>query len=97
MTMENYKFLTKPLFFIFNLIFATWLVIFIERLEPSDFGKYKSWFETGPDNEKIRRDNKAYLLKLAADYRTGVIDSVKLNSELERFLGPAETEKDGAR
>jgi hypothetical protein len=88
--MENYKFITKPLFFIFNLIFATALVLYIEHLSPSDFGRYRSLFETGTDPVKIKQDNKAFLLKLAADYKQGVIDSTKLESELDRFLTPAD-------
>ena len=86
--MENYKFIAKPLFFIFNLLFATWLVIYIERLEPSDFGRYESLFQSKTDQEKIDRDNKDFLMYLAKAYKAGDIDSVKLSAEFDRFLKP---------
>lgn len=46
--MNKYSFLLKPLFFIFSLVFATWLTLFIERLQPSDFGKYEYIFSSEP-------------------------------------------------
>lgn len=46
--MKKYNFLFKPLFFIFSLVFATWLVLFIEKISPSDFGKYGHLFDNGP-------------------------------------------------
>lgn len=41
----GFAFLFKPLFFIFSLLLGSWLVLKIEKLIPSDFGKYKSLFE----------------------------------------------------
>ena len=43
--MKKYNFLFKPLFFIFNLLLATWLVLEIEKIKPSDFSKRPSFFK----------------------------------------------------
>ena len=43
--MKKYNFLFKPVFFIFNLLFATWLVLKIEEIKPSDFSKRPSFFK----------------------------------------------------
>lgn len=88
--MKKYKFLLKPAFFIFNLLFATWLVLKIEKLHPSDFGKYKSMFESSdvkPQPET--RYDKYYLQKLAEDYKTGILDSANFDLQLERFIANA--------
>ena len=37
--MKKFDFLIKPVFFTCNLVFATWLVLTIDRIEPSDFGQ----------------------------------------------------------
>lgn len=42
--MTTTKFLLKPLFFIITLVFGAWLVLWIEKLKPSDFGSYKGVF-----------------------------------------------------
>ncbi|MGZ3931907.1 MAG: hypothetical protein ACXVP0_11180 [Bacteroidia bacterium] len=85
--MDSYKFLTKPLFFIFNMVFATWLVLEIEKIKPSDFGRYESFFKTGPDQNDINRKNKVYLKQLFSEYKSGVIDSTKLEQRLDEFTG----------
>jgi hypothetical protein len=46
--MKKYNFLFKPLFFIFSLVFATWLVLYIEKISPSDFGRYEYLFNSEP-------------------------------------------------
>lgn len=43
--MKKYNFLFKPVFFIFNLLLATWLVLEIEKIKPSDFSKRPSFFK----------------------------------------------------
>lgn len=43
--MKKYNFLFKPLFFIFNLLLATWIVLEIEKIKPSDFSKRPSFFK----------------------------------------------------
>ena len=43
--MKKYNFLFKPLFFIFSLVFATWLVLYIEKIHPSDLGSLGHMFE----------------------------------------------------
>ena len=95
----KYTFLLKPLFFIFSLLFATWLVLYIEKISPSDFGKYEYIFnnETKLPPDTIR---KARLLslklqqermrKICTDYKAGLIDSTELNVQLEEFLKSAE-------
>jgi hypothetical protein len=88
--MKNYSFLIKPIFFIFNLLFATWLVIKIEQLSPSDFGKNKSLFERSqprPDNIPVY--DKYYLKKLADDYKSGKLDSAAFDLQLEIFIDDA--------
>jgi hypothetical protein len=86
MTMKNYAFLFKPLFFIFNLVFATWLVLAIERLKPSDFGSYRSVFEPPQKPKTVSKADKPFLKKLITDYKTGKIDSAALEEQLNRFL-----------
>jgi hypothetical protein len=88
--MKKYKFLVKPVFFIFNLLFATWLVLKIEKLSPSDFGRYERLFEPAelrPDN--IPLYDKYYLKKLAEDYRSGKIDSAMFDLQLDLFIDEA--------
>jgi len=81
--MKNYSFLLKPLFFIFNLVFATWLVFRIEEIKPSDFGKYRSLFEDAPGSMSARKKN---LKKIIVDFKRGTLDSVQLDQKLEKYL-----------
>jgi len=48
LTEKGYAFILKPVFFILSLLFATWLTLYIERLAPSDFGKYEYIFSSEP-------------------------------------------------
>jgi hypothetical protein len=86
--MKKYSFLLKPTFFIFNLLFATWLVLFIEKLKPSDFGKHKSIFESAPKPKTVTQDDKHFLKNLILSYKQGKIDSLTLEKELDRFVSP---------
>ncbi len=86
--MKQYAFVIKPLFFIFNLIFATWLVLSIERINPSDFGQYRSVFESQARPKKVFPDDKPKLKQLAIDFKEGKIDENTLDKELEAFLAP---------
>lgn len=88
--MKKYSFLFKPLFFIFNLCFATWLVLSIEKIKPSDFGKHKSIFERTPKLKTVSPGDKTYLKDLFARYKTGVIDSLRFEKELDNFVSPVE-------
>jgi hypothetical protein len=45
MNKSNYNFLFKPVFFIVTLIVATMLILWIERLKPSDMGDYQTVFQ----------------------------------------------------
>lgn len=83
--MKQYSFLLKPVLFIFNLLFATWMVFAIERLRPSDLGKYGDIFETRPSSA-TQLLNKKTLLKLCKDYKAGILDSTKLEENIDRLL-----------
>ena len=95
--MKKYKFLLKPIFFIFNLLFATWLVLSIEKIKPSDFGEHKKFFEAPPKPRIVTKDDKAYLRTLALEFKYGMIDSVKLERKLDKFLAaPTDEQMDVA-
>lgn len=84
--MKKYTFLFKPVFFIFNLVFATWLVFQIEKISPSDFGKYRSLFETPPEPIPVKAYSKESLKKICIDYKAGILDSAGLEQQLDRVL-----------
>jgi hypothetical protein len=88
--MKKYKFILKPLFFIFNLLFATWLVLKIEKIQPSDFGEHKSLFYSGPKPKMVTTSDKQTLKKICNDFKEGKIDSLVLEKQLEKFLTPDE-------
>ena len=88
--MKQYAFLIKPAFFVVNLVFATWLVLAIEQVEPSDFGQYKSFFETTARPRKVFPEDKHKLKQIAVDFKTGKIDENTLDKELDAFLAPIE-------
>jgi hypothetical protein len=56
---KSYKFLFKPLFFIFSLIIASVVILYIEKLKPSDLGHLEGLFTK--DDEIIKR--KDYPIK----------------------------------
>jgi|CXWL01.1.fsa_nt_gi hypothetical protein len=98
--MKKYNFLFKPLFFIFSLIFATWLVLYIEKLRPSDLGKYEYIFKSRPapvpekppvkvpekQQQLPTKYQKECLQKVCRDYKEGLVDSTQLDRELERIF-----------
>jgi hypothetical protein len=96
--MKKYKFLFKPLFFIFSLLFASWMVLAIEKIRPSDFGKYKSLFESNTNKQskvktanlyikkKVNTFTKRHIMKFCFDYKAGEIDSTQLDQQLEQLL-----------
>jgi hypothetical protein len=86
--MKKYKFLFKPIFFIINLIFATWLVLTIEKIKPSDFGEHKKFFEAPPAPRVVTKEDKEYLRSLALEFKYGLIDSLKFEKSLDQFLAP---------
>ena len=77
--MKKYTFLIKPIFFICNLLFASWLVIKIESVNLSDFNQEHI------EKEQYKSD-KQFLKKICLDYKTGIIDNVKLDQQLEQYL-----------
>lgn len=86
--MKQYKFLAKPIFFIFNLLFATWLVLKIEKIKPSDFGEHKSMFSSAPRPRTITASDKMVLKTLFMEFKYGMIDTTQLNAKLDQFLAP---------
>ena len=85
--MKEYKFLLKPTFFIFNLLFATWIVLKIEKISPSDMGKYESLFKKETQAVPPVVDNSKQQLKtLIINYKTGVIDSLTFENKLDGVL-----------
>jgi hypothetical protein len=83
--MKEYTFLVKPVFFIFNLVFATWMVFTIEKIRPSDFGRYGDIFNTEPPTA-LQTLNKKTVLKLCKDYKAGLLDSAKLEEKVNRLF-----------
>ena len=87
--MKKYNFLFKPVFYIFSLLFATWLVVEIEKISPSDFGEK----DPSIDQKHIKPSDdhqlgsKKYLQNLCSEYKAGKIDSAELNKKLIIFLG----------
>jgi hypothetical protein len=90
--MKRYKFLFKPFFFICCLLFATWLTLRIEKIQPSDFGKHKSIFDPAPRPRIVYPQEKEALRAMALEFKYGIIDSVTLERKLEKFLEPPKTE-----
>jgi hypothetical protein len=84
--MTKYAFLYKPLFFIFSLFFASALVLYIEKLEPSDFGRYKEIFESGPRKKRVSEADLPWLTNIAYDFKKGKLDTVMLQSKLREFV-----------
>lgn len=80
--MSKYKFLLKPLFFIFNLIFATCLVLWIEKLSPSDLGRFKSIFESPTP----KQTEKNIFMELCRDYKNGTITQAEFDERLEALF-----------
>ena len=98
--MKKYTFLIRPLVFICSLVFATWLVFKIERLRPSDFGRYRAFLEdpsllknkAGAPWGKITdpvllNERKEYLKRLFSAHYEGKISDAELEKELNEFFG----------
>lgn len=83
--MKNYTFLFRTIFFIFSLIAAVWMVLQIEKLKPSDFGKYKSVFET-PTKQERNRVKIIKMQELMKQYKAGNLSLDKLENELTRVI-----------
>jgi hypothetical protein len=67
------------------------MVLVIEKVSPSDFGKHQSLFI--PSERKVSlKDlsaydyNKQYLRNLCFDYKYGIIDSTTLDERLATFI-----------
>jgi hypothetical protein len=84
--MNNYKFLRKPFFFLFNLLFATWLVLKIEEIKPTDFGRNRKFFEPAPQPRIVTIKDRDFLLQMANDYAKDRLDSTALRLKIEAFL-----------
>ncbi len=87
--MKRYKFLIKPLFYIFSLTASSYMVIVIERISPSDFSKQPTLFmpQAKPVAAVQANDyRKEFLKSICFDYKYGVIDSSTLDERLSVFL-----------
>ena len=84
-TIKKYRFLLKPAFFIFNLLFSTWLVFQIEQISPSDFGRYKYIFEPQRKTPPLF-GRKQEIRKLCNEYKAGLLDSTQLESKLSKIM-----------
>jgi hypothetical protein len=85
--MEKYKFLFKPLFYIASLLFSSWLVLSIEKLHPSDLGRYQHVFEIDTMNiSKKTSAKKRTLRKIMNEYKAGLLDTTNLDMELDKVL-----------
>jgi hypothetical protein len=82
----NYNFLIKPLFFICSLIFASWMVLQIEKIRPSDFGRHAALFERNVKHENNSKKNKENMKKLCDQYKKGLIDSAAFHRKLEKYI-----------
>ena len=87
--MKKYNFLWNPIFYVFSILFAAWLVIEIEKISPSSFGIQKSpeIFDAGNSDHL---SHKQYLKSLFVNYRAGLLDSAKLDEKLTLFLNTIE-------
>lgn len=83
--MRKFRFLFKPLLFIFNLLFATWLVLKIEKLQPSDFGRHKHFFE--PARIREPRSDRQKLKQLMKEYKEGKLNEDQFEKALDRISG----------
>lgn len=93
--MKQYKFILKPLFFIFNLVFATWLVLKIESIRPSDFGEHNKIFNPAPKPRIVTKEDKKILRAIALEFKYGKIDSLKMEQRFDNFLqSPEDQNKD---
>lgn len=86
MKLRQYKFLIKPAFFIFSLLFATWMVLKVEKIKPSDFGRYRSLFDDSPDLSRTQLYTKQYIKTLCKNYKAGRLDSIRLEKEINKLL-----------
>ncbi len=89
--MKRYKFLIKPLFYIFSLTASSYMVLVIEKVSPSDFGKHQSLFVTEPSKpastQLVKYDSRKELLKsICFDYKYGIIDSAAVETRISTFL-----------
>jgi hypothetical protein len=82
--MKKFKFLLKPAFFIFNLLFASWLVLGIEKIKPAHLGKYRTLFENV--NDPSIEQKKKMLMKLCKEYRSGAIDSLHFSKAFDALV-----------
>jgi hypothetical protein len=84
--MKKYKFILKPLLFIFNLLFASWLVLEIEKINPSHFDKERSLLNNKHEIFTIPNNSMQRLKKLCLEYKAGLIDSTELEIQLEKLF-----------
>jgi hypothetical protein len=92
--MKRYKFILKPLFFIFSLTASSYMVLVIEKISPSDFGRQHNLFVADPppivqpvkSQARILNYSHQYLRNLCFDYKFGIIDNETLDERINTFL-----------
>src|SRR3569832_2117450 len=94
--MKQYTFILKPLFFIFSLVASSYMVLVIEKISPSDFGRHQTLFVADPKpapaitavkpDAMIYGYSKQYLKNLCFDYKFGIIDNETLDQRISTFL-----------
>jgi hypothetical protein len=89
--MKRYKFLIKPLFYIFSLTASSYMVLVIEKISPSDFGRHQDLFVSEPkpavDVQMVKMNyTKQYLKNVCFDYKYGIIDNATLDERLSTFI-----------
>ncbi len=81
--MKRFSSLLKPLVFIAQLLLASWLVLYIEKLQPSDFGHNKSLFiNERKSMDAKQKEARAILLQ----FKTGSLDSATAISRINQLL-----------
>lgn len=61
------------------------MVLQIEKLSPSDFGRHGSLFEHKKEKETLPAGKHA-IKKLYKEYRNGLVDSVTFHKRLEKYI-----------
>jgi hypothetical protein len=84
--MRRYTFLIKPAFFIMSLLGCTWMTLKIETISPSVFGEDKSTLLSKAKPIASPVSTKEYFKNLCFEYKTGLIDSTTLDTELDHFI-----------
>lgn len=81
--MKQLASLIKPLLFIAQLLIASWLVLYIEKLQPSDFGRYKSLFV---NERKSLLEKRLEAHEVLFEFKQNRLDSLQAIHKLDSLL-----------